>query len=527
MLDGHERSAPSGRRPDDVRPLIAYGLAVVGVAVATVTIAAIRTRLHVPNVSILYLLLILALASTVGRGPALLAALLAFLTFNFLFVAPVYTFAVREPGEWLALLIFLATALITGHLTASLRARAEEARAREQVTATLYELSRALVAKQDAESLLRLIATQVTSILRARSCEVLLPDATGRLEVRVGAATPNQARAPLSESEASFVNWTFTDLHGPGPERNGALLYVPLHTGQRRLGVLRVDLGDEAARVEAEGPLLATFAAQAALALEQARLTKEETRAASLARADAAKDAVISSISHDLRTPLAVIRTAVGSLLQDGGLGTRDTHRELVAIIDDEAERLNRLVGALLDMSRIEAGELRPRQVVYPLDELVHAAIRQVSPAGHARRFTVELDDELPPVYVDPVQIEQVLVNILDNALKYSPPNSPIRVAAVIEPGSPAVRVAVENDGPAIPAGERERVFAKFYRVAAGSTVPGSGLGLAIARGLVLAHGGRIWIDDGKSAGTRVYFTVPMPPRSSLLAGSEAAGEPG
>lgn len=526
MVEGQEQSTSFSRHPDAVWPLISYGSAVVGVALTTVAIAAIRTRLHVPNISILYLLVILALAGTVGRGPALFAALLAFLTFNYLFVPPVYTFAVREPGEWLALLIFLATALITGHLTASLRARAEEARAREQVTATLYELSRALVAKQDPESLLRLIATQVTSILRARSCEVLLPDATGSLEIRVGAATASEARMPMSESEASFVNWTFTNLHGPHPERNGAFLYVPLHTGERRLGVLRVDLGDEAARVEADGPLLAMFAAQAALALEQARLTKEETRATTLARADAAKDAVISSISHDLRTPLAVIRTAAGNLLQDGAPGTRDTQRELAAIIDEEAERLNRLVGALLDMSRIDAGELRPRQVVYPLEELVHAAIRQVSPADHARRFTVELEVDLPPVCVDPVQIEQVLVNILDNALKYSPPDSPIRVSAAVEPGSHAVRVTVENEGPAIPVGERERVFAKFYRVTAGSTASGSGLGLAIARGLVAAHGGRIWIDGGESEGTRVYFTVPVPPGPSALPGDGPAGEP-
>lgn len=515
MGDAHALPNRPRLREPAQPPLLAYGLGLIGVALITLLIAAVRSRFYVPNISILYLLVILTLASTAGRGPALMAAFVSFLIYNFLFVSPLYTLAVGEPGEWLALLIFLLTALITGQLTASLRTRAEEARSREQVTATLYDLSRALVAKQEPERLLNAIAAQVTSLMNARSCEVLLPNAEGKLESRSIDATASSERQPWSVEEEAFVNWTFTDRHGPTPERDGAYLYVPLHTGQRRLGVLRIDFGDAAALVEVNNPLLATFAAHAALALEQARLTREEARAARLARTDAVKDAVISSISHDLRTPLAVIRTAAGNLLQaETGLGPED-RRELATIIDEEAARLNRLVGALLDMSRIDAGEVRPNQVVYPLDELVQAAARQVAAGAGGRRIEIDLRDDLPPVYVDPVQIEQVLVNLLDNAIKYSPLDRVVSVSARAYGPAREVIVAVADCGPGILPWERERVFHKFHRVGDASATPGSGLGLAIARGLIELHGGRVWIDETDCGGARVSFAVPVAPLSS------------
>ena len=490
---------------------LGYALALAGTALVSLLIAGIRAYAHIPNLSLLYLFVVLALASTIGRRPAVLAAVLAFLAYNFLFVEPRYTFTIHDPHQWLALLVFLVTALVAGQLTAALREQAEEARRREQIAAMLYDLSRALVTKQEPERLLEAVAERVVAVFGARSCAILLPDEAGRLRVRVGRAAAGGAVLPLTPGEETFVNRTFTDRHGPDAERHGAVLYVPLHTGDRRLGVLRVEeRGGAVLPDDGDRRLLATFAAQAALALEQARLVREEGRAEVLARADAAKDALLSSVSHDLRTPLAAIRAAAGSLLEAIDWDP-ETRREFAAAIDEEAQRLNRLVGALLEMSRIDAGALQSRKEFYPLDDLIRAALARAAPLAEAtdRRLAAELPERLPPVPLDPVQLELVLDNLLDNALKYTPPGTPITVTAGVAGGE--VVVGVADRGPGIAPADRARVFEKFQRLAPDGPAPGSGLGLAIARGLIEAHGGRIWVEAGPGGGARFRFTLPLP----------------
>lgn len=531
------------RRSRMERRCLGYALAPVGVALISLTIAAVNLWAHIPNISILYLLIILALASTVGRSPAVIAALLAFLAYDFFFVEPIYTFTIRDPQEWLALLVFLFTAAVAGQLAAALRERAEEARRREadnaalyrslnqalearateaqrreQISATLYELgvqSRALVAKPEPDRFLAALAARVVSIFGVRSCAILLPTSAGRLQVHSSYVADGGSLEPLDRNEEGLADWTFRSERATEASRYRHILLVLLQARHRRLGLLRVEQADERQLGDTDVELLTTFAAQAALALEQARLEREAVRAEVLARSDRLKDALLSSVSHDLRTPLASIRAAAGSLLQDDIEWDPETRREFAAAIDEEAARLNRLVGALLDMSRIEAGALRARKGLYPLDELLRAAVARLAPLAVSRPIAIDTPADLPPVPLDPVQIDQVLANLLENALKYAPVDTPITVAATVRPASEGagdeVVVSVADCGPGIAPAERERVFAKFYRLQKHEGLPGSGLGLAITRGFVEAHGGRIWVEAGRGGGARFAFSLPLP----------------
>ncbi|HEX5504898.1 MAG TPA: ATP-binding protein, partial [Thermomicrobiales bacterium] len=395
---------------------------------------------------------------------------------------------------------------------------------RERITATLYELSRALATKREPDQLLDAIAARVVAVLGVRSCAILLPDERGRRAGRAGAAAGGGAVTPLDRNEQAQVAWLFAHVgeHRLRPSRYRQFLHVPLDTGERRLGALRVEAADRAAPLgEADARLLATFAAQAALALEQARLAQEAVRAAILARGDALKDALLASVSHDLRTPLAAIRAAAGSLLQEDIDWDPETRREFAATIDEEAARLNRLVGALLDMSRLEAGVLRARTALYPLDDLIRTVVARLAPRAGDHPVAVDLPADLPPAPLDPVQLDQVLTNLLENAVNYSPAGTPIAVTAALEPNGEAVVVRVADRGPGIPRRERAHVFDKFSRLRAAAPVKGSGLGLAIARGLVEAHGGHLWVEDTPGGGATFAFALPLAPAAGL------AGTPG
>lgn len=523
----------------DEQRLLGYLGALVGVAFVSLAIAIVRTRAQIPNLIILHLFVVLALASTVGRRPAIVASVLAILSYNFFFTEPVYTFTISDPYEWLALLVFLLTALVTGQqagalheraaearrrelenaalyssLNQALEARAAEAQLREHITSTLYELSRALVAKQEPGELLGAIAEQVVTVLGVRSCAILLPDERGRLAIEAGHATDGEPITLRDRGDEVTAQWAFSQpaAHPPGPARYHQILYVPLQTSGNPIGLLRVEAAESRALLsETDSQLLATFAAQAALAIERTRLAREAVRAEILARSDELKDALLSSVSHDLRTPLVAIRAAAGNLLQEDIAWDAETRREFATAIDEEAARLNHLVGNLLDVSRIDAGSLRARKALYPLDALIRAAVERLASRTANQPIDVDLPADLPPVLLDAVQVDQALTNLLENALKYAPEGTPITVTVAVTPAVDAVLVEVADRGPGVPPAERQRIFDKFYRLRRDTHTPGSGLGLAIARGLIAAHGGRIWATDRPDGGARFIFSLPLP----------------
>lgn len=507
-----------------------YAASVAGVAALTWLISLVFPRYHVANISMVYLLLVLALAVYAGSGPAIVASVLAFLAFDWFFVPPVGRFTVSDPDEWLALFLFLVVAIITGQLAAGLRRRAEEARRREREVSTLYELSIAILGDARLEHVLRIIAERLLLTLGLWQVSILLLDERGRLEPVA------EAGGILSDAERidreTGARWALEPgisteryaVHGgrvtqplaqTAHARRGEAdtplgVFLPIALGGEPLGALAAyGGGDDALSADESRRLLQAFVAQSALAIGRARLAQEEERARALVASERLKSSFLASVSHDLRTPLTAIRAAAAALRQAARERNDAAHEELAGGIDREAERLNRLVGNLLEMSRIEAGGLPPKKAPEDLSEIVGGAIGRIEPLAGSRSLRVTIADDLPLVPLDAAQIDRVLTNLLENAVKFSPDGSEIRLEAHVVDGDAVVHL--HNAGPSIPVAEQERIFDKFYRLHSQSGARGTGLGLAICKGIVEAHGGRIRVENDAD-GVAFRVTLPLGP---------------
>jgi two-component system sensor histidine kinase KdpD len=444
------------------------------------------------------------------------ASLLSIASFDFLFVPPRFTFAVSDVRYILTFAVMLAAALVASHLTLRIRAQAQTARDRERRTGAVYAMSRALAAARTPADLITIATHHLTDTFGA-DMRILMPDQAGRLD-----------GGDLDEKERSVAQWVFDHNQRAGagtdtlPSAGG--LYVPLVASSGVIGVLGVRAGDPA---RFEDPtllqLLETFAGQAALALERAQLADRAQKEEVEVEAERLRTSLLSSLSHDMRTPLGAITGAASSLLEEPGKGTiaEPARRELLQSILDEANRMNRLIGNLLDMIRVESGALKVQKEWQPLEEPVGVALIRLQDRLREHPVEVHLPPDLPLVPMDGVLIEQVFVNLLENAVKYTPPGTPIEISGAKLDGR--VRVDVVDRGPGVPAGEERRIFDKFYRVAGEGPVSGVGLGLTICRGIITAHGGRIWVENRPGGGALFRFTLPLgaePPPS-------VPGEPG
>jgi two-component system, OmpR family, sensor histidine kinase KdpD len=528
-------------------------LAVVGAMLVTGIIAMFQLYPRIPNISIVYLLVVLALASLRGRYAAILASLVAFLSFDFFLVPPLYVFTINRIEEWIALFVFLVTAILTSQLAVTLRLRAEEATRRERETRTLYDLVRVTNREDEPEHQLHAIAQAIVDVFSSwgvHDCAILQPDASGTLRVQASAYQPVE-EIRLSSDEKAIASWVMT--HGrsiglydddslatttsarfvqrvvvrvskEGGTVGRSLRLIPLKTGQQVVGVLRLRILDDSRQLtrderleeepdqpNARTAFFWTFLEQASSLIERARLRRENLRIAVLQRTDELRAALLSSVSHDLRTPLASIKAAASSLLQEDVQWDEETKRSFARSIEREADRLNRLVSNLLDMSRIEDGAIKPEKEWYMLPELIQDVLGRLRPLLQGRVVNTRVPADLPPVELDYMQIDQVLTNLIENAVRYTPKESPIDVSAHCE-GAQVV-ISVADRGPGIPPAELERVFDKFYRVLDGKLntghPSGSGLGLAVSKGLVEAHGGRIWAEPREGGG--VVFSVALP----------------
>jgi len=533
-----------------VRYLVNSVLAIVGTLLVTGLIYVFKLYPRIPNISLVYLLIVLALASTRGLYAAIVASVVAFLSFDYFLVPPVYTFTIAKIDEWLALFVFLVTAIITGELASALRRRAEQARRREHETRILYELVQATNSEEDLDRQLNIIARAVVDVfssLGVRDCEILLPDSRGKLSVQ-GCAKQPPANMKLTADEEATASWVMAqaqtvELHDVSlvPQKSaehapraivrntankGAvrryIRMIPLKLGQKVVGVLCLfmeddprlfalekSLGVERERSNPQTAFFWTFVEQATSVIERARLRRESLQVEVLKRTDALRAALLSSVSHDLRTPLASIKASASSLLQEDVQWDEETRRSFALTIEREADRLNRLVANLLDMSRIEGGALKPEKEWYPIDELIHDVLGRMQPMLQNRTVITHLPDDLPPVKLDYLEIDQVLTNLIENAVRYTPAGSPIEIGTQIDGNQMVVSVA--DRGPGIPPADLERVFDKFYRVlGTGVKTTGSGLGLAVSKGLVEAHGGRIWAENREGGGAIFSFTLPL-----------------
>ncbi|MCI0548397.1 MAG: sensor histidine kinase KdpD [Candidatus Rokubacteria bacterium] len=495
-----------------------YGYAVGVVAVATGIAWAMYPTFERSNLVMLYLLGVVLVAMRAGRGPSAFAAVLAVAAFDFFFVPPYLTFAVSDTQHLVTFAIMLVVGLVVSSLTVRMRAQAESARERERRTAALYAMSRELATTRGIGALAGIAARHVAELFASRVA-VLLPGAEGRLEPAPGLTGGFEVDA----SDRGVSQWVYE--HGqpaglgtttlPG----ASALYLPLIGSRRTLGVLGVRPADPHL-FEAPEPLhqLETFASQTAQAIERASLAQEAQDAQVRAETERMRSSLLTSVSHDLRTPLATITGAASTLLDEGAELAAGTRRELLEAVHEEAERLNRLVQNLLEMTRLESGALALRSDWHPLEEVVGAALGRFGKRLVGRVVATRLPADLPLVRIDDVLIEQVLINLVDNALKYTPPESPIEIAAW--PGDGQVVVEVGDRGPGVPAGKEERVFEKFYR-GGDAHGRGVGLGLAIAEGIVKAHGGRIWAERRPGGGLAFRFTLPASGAPPALAPEE------
>ena len=465
-------------------PILRFLTALLAVGVLSATLFPMRPYIDTAAVALLFLLPVGLVTAGLGQGPGIAAAILAFLAFNYLFVPPYYSLRVLHPDNVVALVVFLIVAVVTNQLVGRTRRSLEIATEREHEATRLYELSAALMGVIDVEAIAQVLASQVQVACPANHLEV-------QLRVDPGGAAARAVRGTTSTPSLQGRHAVSVPVQGT----QGLLGEITLWVAARGL-------------VPSQERLLKAMAGQAALALERARLAQAESRARVLEQSDALKSALLSSVSHELRTPLAAIKASVTSLSRGDVEWGAEARQDLLEAIEEEADHLNHLVGNLLDSSRLEAGSLAPQRSLNVLAEIVRAVLVRMRTALRNHTVEVDVSDDLPLVPVDFVQIEQVFANLLSNSAKYSPPGSRIRIGAQPAQGG-ELRVQVENQGPPVRPEDLGRIFDKFYRVTAADRVTGTGLGLSICKGIVEAHGGRIWAENLPS-GLMFTFTLPI-----------------
>jgi two-component system, OmpR family, sensor histidine kinase KdpD len=466
------------------RALRPYLLSVLSVALATLVMAQLIAGMPQANIAVLYLLVVLVGATTFGLGPGVLSSVLAFLAFNFFFVPPLHTFSVTHVQDVVRLLTFLVVAIIASSLAGRARVQADTAARRAVELAALYELSQTISAEVSLERSLPLVAQTTAALLHVPACSVWLYNTEGRLVEHARFGVEPTTAFPRSD--------------------------VFLRVGPRVLGVLRVAHASfQPAFSASEQKLLDTMTAQVVLLLERARLVEETSHIRALAESDRLKSVLLSSVSHDLRTPLAVIKGAVTDLLDPTVTRDPATQSDLLRVVNEEADRLNRLVGNLLAMSRLEADAIPSTRSWQDLGELIEAVVDRLQPSLGTRRVTVAVPNDLPLVQVSATQFDQVLTNLLENAAKYTPQGTAIAIQAQTIDGY--VQIEVRDAGPGVPEGMTERIFEKFVRgIGPERHADGSGLGLAICKGIIEAHGGRIWAENALNGGARFICTLPL-----------------
>ena len=502
-----------------------YGGAVVACAVATAIVAVLPAVLWLTSGVLVYLIAVVAVSVLAGRGPGILASFLSLGFFDFLFVEPRFSLTISNPNEWAALLAFLIVSLTTSQLAAAQRERMLDAEAREREARLLHDLTD-LLAGAPFDQALTDVSERLRRELGAEAVAIAV-EAHGRPAGRAEAGTVEGRAAlravpgtvsvlgggrPASASETRAAGrWdrvlpTYQSTEGR-PRNVG---YAPIRRGSDVLGHVQVQWKSAAGIGDRQARLLDTAAGQVAVAIERERLRERAVEAEVLRRTSELKSALLNAVSHDLRTPLSSIIGAAGSMLQADVAWTSQERREFVETIEQEAERLNRIVGNLLDLSRIQGGTLVPVLDWHDPVLVVREALHRLAPVTREHRLVVSVADDLPPVYLDPVEIDQVIANLVENAVKYTPPGAEIVVSAVVEDDQ--LRVSVADQGPGVPSDALPRLFEPFYRAPTASAVRGSGLGLAVARGLVDAHGGRIWAENTDGRGARFIFVIPSRP---------------
>jgi two-component system sensor histidine kinase KdpD len=425
-----------------------------------------------------FLLAVLGAAVVGGVWSGVIAAVLSFLSLNFFFIPPTHTLAVRHPADLAALLVFLLVAVGAGLLVGRVVTERDRARRRAAESEHLRAFTSSLASGRPLGDVLPRLASDLRTLLALAACEIVLDLPDGQVATGDAQAGDGDVTLPIGPEDAPFGR--LTARRGPG----------------------------EPPLTPAERALLGAFRDQLELAAGRVRTEAEARRARLDADASSLRAALFSAVTHDLRTPLASITASVTGLLDSWDALDADQRRELLVTIDEEASRLNRLVGNLLDLARMRAGALAPSPEPAGVDEVVQAVIARLRPVLEPFRVRTVIRPNLPDAWIDQMMIDQVVTNILENAARFSPPGTEITVTVASFQGGVEVRIA--DQGPGIAAKDRAEVFEPFVRRDAGAGRGGTGLGLAIARAIVVAHGGRISIEGAPGGGTVVVFRIPV-----------------
>ena len=493
----------------------AYAGTVAIMAAVTALCLAWRSRLTTVDVAMVLLLGVVIVSARYPRGPALLASLISIAAFDFLFVPPYYTFEVHDGAYLLTFAVMLAVALTMTRLTGQILEHAAEAEDRARQASAVGALNAELMGAKRPADVLATLERHVTAAVGGEVC-TLTPE---QLDGDSAEWPPVTRELLASTPERVVARQVHEDgrTAGLGTARcsDADVLVVPLAVSGRHLGVVVVRPGDDRAATPAEIATIEALANQAALAHERTVLAEQGSRARAEAEAERLRTSLLSSLSHDFRTPLATIEGAASGLLEEDGGLPPDGRHELAASILEESRRMTRLVANLLNMVRVETGALAVQKSWQPLEEVVGVALLRLEEQLARHPVEVDLPPHLPLVPMDELLIEQVFINLLENAARYTPPGTAVSVRAwEIDD---AVCVEVADVGPGIPVEEEELVFRKFYRAArptggdgGEAAAAGSGLGLTIAQGIVSAHGGRMWVEHRPGGGAAFRFTLPL-----------------
>lgn len=475
-----------------------YLYACLGIAVTTGAAFAVDRYVPHANLSLVFLLGVLAVAAWWGLGPSLLAAVLSFLAFNFFFTTPYHTLAVASDSDVITLLSFLVVATVTGYLAGRMHDEfARNQSSLRRVTA-LLSFAKRMAAAADTDSVARELVGAVSAML-ASPVTALLPDGEGNLQVTAHAPPERRINLSLAKIEAVWRD--------ASPASRPGLHFVGLGTARGPIGLLAIEIPD----LEAEQrEMVQALCDQAAIAIERTRLVSDLEDARVVTETEQLRSALLSSVSHDLRTPLASIIGSASTLIEYGATIRDEDRRELLHTVQGEAERLNRYIQNLLDMTRLGHGGLELKRDWVDVGDVVKAAVDRLETVSSHVRIETLLDPDLPLLFVHGAFMEQALVNILDNAIRFSPPESTIRIRGRKE--DERVLLDVCDQGPGIPEEERERIFDMFYSLSGSDRhAQGTGLGLAICRGLIGAHGGQVTAGEGPGGrGTCLHISLPV-----------------
>jgi two-component system sensor histidine kinase KdpD len=467
--------------------LYQFLFSVLLVFLLTWVLVVFQSSLSTPVIALLFLLPVVIAAGYFSITGGIAASITSFLAFNYYFIPPLHTFAVHQTRDLLALIVFLVVAVIISQSLSQAKIGLITAVNRERETTILYEFNVSLAGSIREKEIVEIIGKKIIEHFPVEKITI----------------TFKPVQKPLERFIYSEVKREI---------KREAEVILPISGGLNSRGEIKVWEKEELDQPQLR--LLRAFASQATLVLEKAYLASMENRAKLLEESDRLKSTLLSSVSHELRTPLSTIKASVSSLRSGEIDWDSEARKELLTAVEEESDHLNQLVGNLLDMSRIEMGALNPNQKSYPLREILSGTIRRMKQALSSHELIINIPEDLPLVYVDFSQLDQVFSNLLSNSAKYAPENTRITVNASVESYN-LVKVQVINEGPPVAEEHLRRIFDKFYRVTDAAMVTGTGLGLSICKGIIEAHNGKIWAENGKE-GFTFNFTIPVSPRQIM-----------